>query len=166
MKNHIKPHSISIKNTFSAFYPPQNCHKRKPNREVGAGVREGIRPTAIDTKSIACSPTKGGAQQSCGVQSTRSNRKRKPTERLGLVFVKGFAQQRLIQSQSRAARPKAGRNRVTVCKAHVRIAKENPTERLGLVFVKGFEPPTCGLGNRRSILLSYTNVFHVLLFIS
>ena len=92
--------------------------------------------------------------------------KENPTERLGLVFVKGFAQQRLIQSQSRAARPKAGRNRVAVCKAHVRIAKENPTERLGLVFVKGFEPPTCGLGNRRSILLSYTNVFLVLLFIS
>lgn len=62
------------------------------------------------------------------------------------MFVKGFAQQRLIQSQSRAARPKAGRNKVAVCKAHVRIAKENPTERLGLVFVKGFEPPTCGLG--------------------
>ena len=54
------------------------------------------------------------------------------------MFVKGFAQQRLIQSQSRAARPKAGRNKVAVCKAHVRIAKENPTERLGLVFVKGF----------------------------
>ena len=92
--------------------------------------------------------------------------KENPTERLGLVFVKGFAQQRLIQSQSRAARPKAGRNKVAVCEAHVRIAKENPTERLGLVFVKGFEPPTCGLGNRRSILLSYTNVFLVLLFIS
>ena len=54
------------------------------------------------------------------------------------MFVKGFAQQRLIQSQSRAARPKAGRNKVAVSKAHVRIAKENPTERLGLVFVKGF----------------------------
>ena len=54
------------------------------------------------------------------------------------MFVKGFAQQRLIRSQSRAARPKAGRNKVAVCKAYVRIAKENPTERLGLVFVKGF----------------------------
>ena len=90
MKNHIKPHSISIKNTFSAFYPPQNCHKRKPNREVGAGVREGIRPTAIDTKSIACSPTKGGAQQSCGVRSTRSNRKRKPNREVGTGVREGI----------------------------------------------------------------------------
>ena len=90
MKNHIKPHSISIKNTFSAFYPPQNCHKRKPNREVGAGVREGIRPTAIDTESIACSPTKGGAQQSCGVQSTRSNRKRKPNREVGTGVREGI----------------------------------------------------------------------------
>ena len=90
MKNHIKPHSISIKNTFSAFYPPQNCHKRKPNREVGTGVREGIRPTAIDTKSIACSPTKGGAQQSCGVQSTCSNRKRKPNREVGTGVREGI----------------------------------------------------------------------------
>ena len=32
-----------------------------------------------------------------------------------------------------------------------------------LAFVEGVEPPTCGLGNRCSILLSYTNTMKVIL---
>ena len=34
-----------------------------------------------------------------------------------------------------------------------------------MVCVKGIEPPTCGLGNRRSILLSYTHICYILYYI-
>lgn len=38
------------------------------------------------------------------------------------------------------------------------IIKKTP-KRWNVVFPRGFEPPTYGLGNRCSILLSYENIF-------
>jgi hypothetical protein len=34
------------------------------------------------------------------------------------------------------------------------------TPRCKMVAPEGLEPPTCGLGNRRSILLSYESILH------
>ncbi len=105
------------------------------------GVREGIRPTAIDTESIACSPTKGGAQQSCGVRSTRSNRKRKPNREVGAGVREGI-RPTAIDTESIACSPtKGGAQQSCGVRSTCSNRKRKPNREVGTGVREGIRTP-------------------------